>query len=205
MDGSSAHPLSGGGQAPALRSLHARRSVSTKIMGAPGPSGADLKLMVAASVRAPDNGELRPRRFVCIEGEARASLGEVFAAACGRRNPGASGDQLAREWGKPMRVPMVVTVAAAIRDGHPFVRVVDQLAAEAAAMNLLNAAHCLGYGPIWLTGESCHDPSVKAAIRLAPEDFVAGWIYLGTVVAEPPCRARAETSEVLRRWHGGPA
>ncbi len=43
--------------------------------------------------------------------------------------------------------PLVLAVAAAITQDHPSVRVIDQqLAAGAAAMNLLNAAHILGYG-----------------------------------------------------------
>ena len=37
-------------------------------------------------------------------------------------------------------------------------------------MNLLNAGHLLGYGGIWLTGESCHDPAVKQA-----RGFLASW------------------------------
>jgi nitroreductase len=206
MDGLSSCTLPDGGRASAMQGLLGRRSVSTKIMGGPGPSGADLDLMVAAAVRAPDHGGMRPGRFVCIGGEARVSLGEVFAGAYARRNPGATDDQLARERGKPMRAPTVVAVAAAIRADHPSVRVVDQqLAAGGAAMNLLNAAHLLGYGAIWLTGESCHDQSVKAAIGLAPEDFVAGWIYVGTALAEPPPRERPQPPEVLRRWQGGPA
>ncbi len=69
-------------------------------------------------------------------------------------------------------------------------------------MNLLNAAHMLGYGGIWLTGESCHDPEVKAAIGLAASDFVAGWIYIGTPRGDLDTRDRPEPSQVLGHWRG---
>ena len=102
--------------------------------------------MVEAALRAPDHGRLQPWRFIAVAGDARAKLGEVFAAAFAARTPGATTAQLDRERAKPLRAPLVLAVAAGIAPAHPSVRVIDQqLAAGAAAMNLLNAAHMLGY------------------------------------------------------------
>ncbi len=130
-------------------------------------------------------------------------LGEVFAAAFAARTPGATTAQLDRERAKPLRAPLVLAVTAAIAPDHPSVRVIDQqLAAGAAAMNLLNAAHMLGYGGIWLTGESCHDPVVKRALGLRAQDFNAGWLYLGTPTERPPPPSRPGPDAFLRSWDG---
>lgn len=191
------------GDRAALDALLSRRSCSPRLLADPAPSDADLRLMIEAAVRAPDHGNLRPWRFICVQDAARVRLGGVFATAYMRRHRSASREQIQRERMKPLRAPMVVAVAAAVIHDHPDVRVIDQqLAAGAAAMNLLNAAHILGYGGVWLTGESCHDPNVKRALGLSPDDFIAGWLYLGTPSGEPSAARRPGPDDVLRHWEG---
>ncbi len=120
MDGLPSSGLAANGACVAAPgALLARRSVSTKLMDGPGPSGDELEMMVAAAVRAPDHGGMRPWRFACVQEKARSELGAVFASAFARRNPEATPDQLAREQAKPLRAPMLVAVAAAIRADHP--------------------------------------------------------------------------------------
>ena len=43
----------------------------------PGPTAAQLEKILTAANRAPDHGRMQPWRFLLIEGEARARLGEV--------------------------------------------------------------------------------------------------------------------------------
>jgi nitroreductase len=188
----------------AIAALLGRRSVSPRLLTEPGPSSRDLQIIVAAGLRAPDHGRLRPWRFIAVDGAARADLGAIFAHAFAARHPDATAEQLARERAKPSRAPLVLAVAAAITHDHPSVRVIDQqLAAGAAAMNLLNAAHVLGYGGMWLTGESCHDPAIKQALGLQPGDFIAGWLYLGTPPSDPlPAPDRPDPSTALHLWRG---
>ena len=191
------------GQSAAIDALLSRQSCAPRLLTDPAPSDAELRIMADIAVRAPDHGTLRPWRLVCVQGSARQKLGEVFATAYAGRHPSASAEQLQRERAKPLRAPLVIGVAAVIANDHPSVRVVDQqLAIGAAAMNLLNAAHILGYGGMWLTGESCHDPDVKRSLGLAAGDFIAGWIYLGTPKAPPTPRQRAMPEDVLRHWNG---
>ena len=159
--------------------------------------------MVAAALRAPDYGRLRPWRFIAVEGPARARLGDVFASAYAARNPGAGDEQLARERAKPLRAPLVLGLGAVIDAKHPSVRVLDQqLSVAAASMNLLNAAHILGYAGMWLTGESCRDPVVKQALGLRAEDFMAGWLYLGTAQPGLPAVIRPSPDGFLSFWNG---
>ena len=72
-----------------MQSLLSRVSVPPKLLGDPAPSGADLDEIMAAAMSAPDHGALMPWRFITIEGEARAKLGEVFVDALMKRDPGA--------------------------------------------------------------------------------------------------------------------
>ena len=76
-------------------------------LDAPAPSEADLDTMFQSAVRAPDHGRLRPWRFVVIEGDKRARLGELMADAMRNREPDVAADMLDRERAKPMRAPTI--------------------------------------------------------------------------------------------------
>src|SRR3954451_12013276 len=87
-------------------------------LDAPGPSEADLDKMFQSAVRAPDHGRLRPWRFVVIESDKRAQLGELMARSARRRMPDMSEEMLDRERAKPMRAPTIVVAAAHVQKGH---------------------------------------------------------------------------------------
>ena len=74
----------------AMELLLNRTSIAPRLHQEPAPSDAELGQILAAACRAPDHGRLRPWRFIVIRGEARARLGEVFAAALKARAPDAS-------------------------------------------------------------------------------------------------------------------
>ena len=93
--------------------------------------------------------------------------------------PDASAAQLERERGKPLRAPMIIGVCAIV-DPEARIPVIEQvLSAGAAAQNIMVAAHALGYGSAWKTGEAAYDPAVKAALGLQSKDAIVGFIYLG--------------------------
>ena len=60
-------------------------------------------------------------------------------------------------------------------------------AAAAAAMSILIAAHALGYGAMWRTGDICEDADVKCALGINSEAAIVGFIYIGTIstIKEP--------------------
>ena len=84
-------------------------------LDAPAPSEADLDKMFQSAVRAPDHGRLRPWRFVVIEGDKRARLGDLMADAMRNRDPNVSEDMLVRERAKPLRAPTIVVAAARVQ------------------------------------------------------------------------------------------
>ena len=95
-----------------MQALISRVSVPPKLLGDPAPSGADLDEIMAAAMSAPDHGSLSPFRFITIQGEARARLGEVFVDALKKRDPSADEAAIEKERNRPMRSPLIVVAVA---------------------------------------------------------------------------------------------
>jgi nitroreductase len=170
----------------AIDALLRRRSART--LGEPAPDEGALELLLECASRAPDHGRLRPWRFIVIRGAARARLGELMADLLRRKQPSASAEALQRERQKPLRAPLIVTVAA-VCDAAAKVPAIEQiLAAGAAAQNMMLAATALGFDAMWKTGDAAYDDAVKAALGLQGPDAIVGFLYLGTAPADglPP-------------------
>ena len=56
----------------------------------------------------------------------------------------------------------------------------QQLSAGAASIMAWTAARALGFNAMWKTGTAAYDETVKAALDLAPEDSITGFLYVGT-------------------------
>jgi len=178
----------------ALEALHTRASAPA--LEEPGPGERQLAAILRAAGRAPDHGLMRPWRFIVVRGEARSRLGAVMAEATRRRTPDASEETLERERAKPLRAPLLVVVAAKPRERRGVPEIEQLLAAGAAAENILLAAHALGFGAMWRTGEAAYDDAVKAALGLDPADAITGFLYIGTPTSAAPARPRPE-SQIL--------
>ena len=167
----------------------------------PAPDEAALADILRAAARAPDHGRLKPWRFILVQGEARAALGEVLADALRARVPGIAEAALAKERATPLRAPLIVVVAAKLREHRNVPDVAQIVAAGAAAQNILVAAHALGYGAFWRTGAAAYDERVKRALGLLPEDAIVGFVYVGTPngAAPPPA---ADVEAHVTRWTG---
>lgn len=168
-------------------------------LGAPGPTREHLERIINAGVRAPDHGRLRPWRFVVLEGDARAKLGDAMADMLRAKLPDASKDQLDAERGKPLRAPTILAAAAHVTKGK-IPEIEQVLAVGAAVQNMLLAAQALGYGAMWKTGGAAYDARVKALFGLEPEDHIVALLYLGTTTAAGPFIPAP--TEGLVRWLG---
>jgi nitroreductase len=166
----------------ALEAIRTRRSYGR--LTEPGPNDDDLREILEAAAAAPDHGELRPFRFTVLRGAGLDAFGEVLEAAyirrCEERGEEPVPAKAQKERSKLGRAPLVIVVAA-VRQPSEKIPWTDQRdAAVAAAENLLLAAHALGYGSMWRTGEPCRDEHVKQALGLSPDDAIIGFVYLGT-------------------------
>jgi len=167
----------------------------------PAPSGADLDLIFDAGLRAPDHGRLRPWRFVLIRGDARLAWAERVAEAIRLRDPENADAMIEKYRAWVQRTPLIVAVGAEIQANHKIPEIEQLLSAGAAAMNMLNAAHFLGYGAMWVTGLNSYDPRVASALGFEAPSRLVGFLALGTPRPGPSI-ARPSREPYVREWLG---
>jgi nitroreductase len=184
----------------ALELLHTRESAVR--LQDPAPSESALDAIFKSAARAPDHGRLRPWRFVVIRGDARGRFGELMAASLKARRADATPEMLARERDKTLRAPLIVVVAARVQAGAKIPVIEQVLSAGAAAQNIMLAAHALGYGAMWKTGEPAYDPQVKEALGLQATDAIVGFLYLGTRAGGSAPGVRPAPHEFVTEWRG---
>jgi nitroreductase len=159
--------------------------------------------MLRIASRVPDHKKLAPWRFIVLEGEARAKLGDVVAAAClAQEKVPPSEVRLATERGRLLRAPLVIAVVSRAV-AHPGAPEWEQvLSAGAACFNLCLAANAMGYGTSWITEWIAYNPDVKKALGLAEHERIAGFVYVGTARVRPEERERPDLSTIVTRWQG---
>jgi nitroreductase len=165
-------------------------------IGEPAPSREIIERIIAAGVRAPDHGRLRPWRFVVLQGDARRQLGNAMADMLRAKVPGATEEQLEGERKKALRAPVIIAVAAHITPGK-IPEIEQVLAVGAAVQNMMLAAHALGFGAMWKTGGAAYDINVKRLLQLDERDHIVAFLYVGTVAATGTL-APAPTDQVVR-------
>ena len=74
------------------------------------------------------------------------------------------------------------------------------LSAGAAAMNLVTAAHALGYAANWITEWYAYDRAVLDALGLLPHERIAGFIHIGRPPGPPEDRPRPPLAEIATRF-----
>jgi nitroreductase len=184
----------------ALQLLTTRRSFKPVELAGPAPSPAEIDTLLTVASRVPDHGKLAPWRFILFEGDARRKAGDAIASAFKVKYPDAKADQIEAERGRLMRAPLVVAVVS--RAG-PHVKIPEWeqvLSAGAAAMNLVLAAHALGYGASWITEWYAYDTTVLDALGLAPHERMAGFVHIGRPPGVPEDRPRPPLSEITTRF-----
>lgn len=174
--------------------------VSVARLGEPAPTPEQRELLFRAALRAPDHGQLRPWRFLTVEGEAREALGELFARAELARDAQAPTAVLDKVRAMPLRAPLLVVVIGCLSE-HPKVPDSEQLlSAGCAAHGILLAAHALGLGAIWRTGALSHDATVHAGLGLAANERLLGFIYTGTPQNERRSPSPLDPAEFVANW-----
>jgi nitroreductase len=184
----------------ALDALLSRVSVGA--LSEPAPDAAQVRTIIDAALRAPDHGKLRPWRFIVIRGDARHRLGDLFAQALLARDPNALPAVVDKERAKPLRAPVLIAVVARIQPDHKIPETEQLLSAGAAAMNMLNAIHALGFGGVLLTGAPAYDPSIHAALGLAVPERLVGFVYVGTPTQPPAAVTRPDAADYVTEWTG---
>ena len=184
----------------ALQLLKSRRSVKPGELGAPGPTSVEIDTLLAIASRVPDHGKLTPWRFIVFESDARLAAGDAIAAAFTADHPQATADQIEFERKRLARAPLVIAV---VSRAAPHVKIPEweqQLSAGAAAMSLVLAAHALGYAASWITEWYAYHARVTAALGVAANERIAGFVHIGKSAHPPEERPRPALADIVTRF-----
>lgn len=170
----------------ALTLLLNRRSASR--LTTPAPQGEELNNILAAGMRAPDHGALRPWHFVIMQDEGIKRFSQLLEKAAIEGNLGAEVEEKARN--APFRAPLIITVIAKIKE-HAKVPQWEQLVAASCTVQAMQmAAVAQGFGGIWRSGSWTEDTVVRAGLGCEENDRIVGFLYLGTPELKAPAKVQ---------------
>jgi nitroreductase len=179
----------------ALDFLLTRRSRPAKTLTTPVPGRGEVETLLTAAARTPDHGKLEPWRFLVLTRPALERLARAVPATGARL--GQSDEAVAKMTAQFAEAHLAVVVVAAPKPSEKIPAIEQTLSAGAVCLALLNAALAAGWGANWLTGWAVHDRHFATnELGLAPDEFVAGLIHIGTATAVPPDRPRPELARI---------
>src|SRR5436309_845544 len=182
-----------------LSLLETRRSGKPRELTGPGPTTAELERILSIAARTPDHGKLHPWRFVTVAGEQRGQLAMLFREALAKEDESApAAKQEKAEEFAFYAGQLVVLISAPVED-HKIPVWEQQLSCGAAGMNLLLAAHALGYVAGWVTGWRAYSEHVRKAF-CEPGERIAGFIFIGHAARELEERERPPLEAVHKSW-----
>ncbi len=186
-----------------LALLHSRRSGKARDMIAPGPDAAQLSAILAAAIRVPDHGKLSPWRFVIIPADRRDALAALLTTAYRTEKPDAGRLEIEAMGSFARHAPVLIVMLSTPSPASKIPLWEQQLSAGSAAMQLLNAAHALGFVGNWLTGWPTYNPDVAAAFgATGPDDRIVGYFFIGTATKPLEERPRPDPATVISHWTG---
>jgi nitroreductase len=184
-----------------LALLRTRRSGRPRDLFEPGPDAAQLRDILAIAARTPDHGKLHPWRFVHIGRAARDAFAEMLERAyrAGREaEPGRLEIEAAHRFAH--QAPELVVLLASPKESAKIPLWEQELSVGAAAMNLLLAAHSMGFAGGWVTGWAAYSPQVLEAVGGRRGERVAGFFFLGTPGTPLEERLRPDLDELITEW-----
>lgn len=178
----------------ALSFLASRRSRPAKTLTTPVPDRAVLEDLLTVAARTPDHGKLEPWRFIVLETAALKRLADTIPMYC--RDIDA--EKTAKLVAQFANADLAVAVIASPKPSDKIPEIEQTLSAGAVAMNLLSAALAAGWGANWLSGWISHDRKWREdTLGLAPTEWIAGFIHIGTERMTPPERPRPDLSSIV--------
>lgn len=182
-----------------LSLLETRRSAKPRELVGPGPTAAEMERILAIAARTPDHGKLAPWRFITIADDQRDAFEELLREALAEHDPEASAAHYDKEHEFAHYAgQLVVLVSTPVHD-HKIPVWEQELSCGAAGMNLLLAAHALGYVAGWVTGWRAYSERVRAAF-CSPRQRIAGFIFIGHAARELEERERPPLDRLIRPW-----
>lgn len=185
---------------PTIDLQRTRRSVAPRLLTEPAPSESELETMLTVAARVPDHGRLVPWRFVVIDRDGAARLGDVIAGVYAADHPEADAERLTTERTRLTQAPLVIAVVSRAAPHEKIPEWEQVLSAGMATMNLIVAANALGYATNLYTQWYAYDRRVLAELGLAPHERIVGFVHVGTPTERPADRARPSLDEIVTRY-----
>ncbi len=183
-----------------LRLLETRRSARPRDLVAPGPDADELRRILAIAARTPDHGKLAPWRFVHIPAAARAEFAALLEAAYREANPDPGRLEIEAAHRFAHQAPELIAVLSVPVPEHKIPVWEQELSCGAACMNLMIAAHAMGYAAGWVTGWAAASDRVLHALGGRPGARIAGFVFLGTPGAALEERVRPGEQDIVSQW-----
>jgi nitroreductase len=181
--------------AAALDFFLTRRSRPARTLAPPVPTRDELTVLLTAAARVPDHGKLEPWRFIVLERAALSRLA-LAAADLGQRL-GLDPERVAKGVAQFADADLAVAVVKRPMPTDRIPETEQVLSAGAVCLTLVNAALAAGWGACWLTGWHVADRGFcRDHLGLAPGEWVAGLIHIGTETGVPPDRPRPDIARI---------
>ena len=193
-----------------LSLLETRRSGKPRELIGPGPSAEEMERILGIATRVPDHGKLSPWRFVLVGDNQRGELAQLLGRALSQEDPSAMPAHLGAEEEFARYAGQLVVLISAPVQNHKIPVWEQELSCGTVGMNLLTAAHALGFVAGWVTGWRAYSPMVNAAFCAEPAEVlsvfgrpgerIAGFIFIGHAGRELEDRPRPALNAVVRTW-----
>ncbi len=185
-----------------LDHLLARRSPPIHELKGPPPADDEIATMIRAATRAPDHGMLQPWRFILYRGAAREEVGRHLATLAESRDGELSEQRRNQELTRFSRAPLVIGVVHVPRESIKIPHWEMRLSGGAVAMNLVHAAHALGYKANWITNWYSDTGEGRRLLGLAPQEEVIGFVHVGRHEGDVPDRPRPDVEAIVTDYSG---
>lgn len=185
-----------------LEAIQTRRSIG-KVMP-DRPTRQEIETILDAATWAPCHHLTHPWRFIVIAGDERHELGKVMAKSKIRRMIDEGRDTSGEEErliAKALRAPVIIAVGVEPAEGAKIVPIEEIEAGAAAVQNMLLAAHGIGLGAMWRTGDPAYDPEVRNYLGLSERGSLLGFVYVG-YPAVSKVRENHVPFESVTTWRG---
>ena len=182
-----------------LSLLKTRRSGRPREMVGPGPGAEELQELLSVAARTPDHGKLSPWRFVIVGPDQRERLAVLLHQALNEHDPCATAAHHEKEDEFAQQAQALIVLVSAPVQGHKIPVWEQELSCGAAGMNLLLAAHAMGFVGGWITGWRAYNERVRSAF-CGEGERIAGFIFIGRPGNPLEDRPRPELANVARQW-----
>jgi nitroreductase len=182
-----------------LSLLETRRSGKPRELVGPGPTAEEMERILGLAARTPDHGKLAPWRFITVADDQRDAFEAVLQEALEQENPDVTAAHRQKEHEFAHYAGQLVVLVAAPVPDHKIPLWEQELSCGAAGMNLLLAAHALGYVAGWVTGWRAYSQRVQE-VFCEPGERIAGFIFIGHAPRELEDRDRPPLDAVHKSW-----